>query len=264
MLEFMIRRGRPQLTILATMTLVAVCAVVLGCIVDLRRIRRAQVSFGRRATSYAQLEKLERAKLSDILRDVASYKQGLDREKKSLERLVAAVGRRRSVSDRDILLERIRLKMESYDFSAALARDRLLDARRARVNADRLSTLKQVYANAAGCLWLPFAPGPLAGRNPESEHPTGMRGGALHRDEIGEADECIERNNETKESPESDVGEPPGAVIFRFRRMQRRSSPRSVNTAIIAWGRNSVTEAGRCAQGIYRCVEDRSARTAIS
>jgi hypothetical protein len=195
MLKSIIRRGQPQVTILATMTFVAVCAIILGGILDARRIRRARVSFGQRATNYAQLEKLERDKLSDILRDVAWYKQRVDRERKSLERLLTTVGRRRSFADQDLLLERIRRRAESYDFSAALARERVLDARRARVNADRLSALKQVYAKAANCLWLPFAPGPLAGRDPESERPLELREGALRPDEIHGTDQSIERTN---------------------------------------------------------------------
>jgi hypothetical protein len=66
------------------------------------------------------------------------------------------------------------------------------------------------------------------------------------------------------------AGVPPLAIAWYRQRVRRRVIAGESKSDIHAHEASqtpiskSVTDAGRCAQGIWRCVEDRSARTAIS
>lgn len=58
--KLMMRVIPGRVTIPGLMFAVALCALIIGCILEMRRIKRAQAFFGQMAAIYAQREKLER------------------------------------------------------------------------------------------------------------------------------------------------------------------------------------------------------------
>ena len=86
-------------------------------------------------------------------------------------------------------------------------RRNLMDARRARTKAERFAILKQINAEAASCLWLPFAPSPLALRYPEN----GVRAGNDNRnwpaDEADAAEDLFKGIDEIVKPEKPDVRE---------------------------------------------------------
>ena len=50
-----------RITITGLMSAVLCCAVLLACVAEMRRIKRAQAFFGQMAANYAQRETLERS-----------------------------------------------------------------------------------------------------------------------------------------------------------------------------------------------------------
>jgi hypothetical protein len=162
-----IQYRRPWATTLGIMITVFVSAVILACIVEGRRIKRVQESYRRRAASYAQLEKLERDHASSLLKSALFLKQLYEREKASIESGRLKL-RGRSLDHRgDTFLELLRTMEQENDRTFGSGKRSLVLAQKARAKADRLSSLKRQYAEAAGGFWLPFAPDPLAVRRPE-------------------------------------------------------------------------------------------------
>jgi hypothetical protein len=206
----MIRHGLPRVTILGMMTTVFVCGVILGCIVEIRRIKRAQAFFGQQAAYYAQRERIERNTLSFFLNSALSDKRLAENMKQSIERSRFRVGDRWGQADIDRRLLMSKLKL--YEAAMESGRQCLLYAQNARVEADRLSLLRCDYAEAASCWWLPFAPSPMSGRHPETE------GSASSRKSVLLEKKLKARPSSTKEptkpaNPQPDIGQPP----FGFR-----------------------------------------------
>jgi hypothetical protein len=195
-LKLMIGVRRTRVTITGLIFTVVFCAVILRCIVETRRIKRAQAFFGQMASIYAQREALERSKMSDCL-DMAEFDRRMaEKEKESIERLGSRVGRHLGEVE-----SHLRWKVQFYNQSVASVRQSLLSAREARIKADRFAILKQTYASAASCLWLPFAPSPLAVRHPENGGRSSLGKRRLPADESDEADEIPTEGTDETEKP---------------------------------------------------------------
>jgi hypothetical protein len=217
-LKPMIRLKRTRVTITGLIFTVVFCAVILRCIVETRRIKRAQAFFGQMASIYSQREALERSKISNSLNMAQFYKRMAEKEKESIEWLGSRVGRH--LGDVEIHLQ---WRVKFYNESVASQRKSLLDAREARIKADRFAILKQTYAAAASCLWLPFAPSPLAVPHPEHGGPASLVRRRLPADEADEADEIpTEPTDETEKPAKPELREtPPTFSISVIRRVGR-------------------------------------------
>jgi hypothetical protein len=77
----------------------------------------------------------------------------------------------------------------------------------ARIKAERFAILKQTYAEAASCLWLPFAPSPLVVRHPENG--VAARSGSRQwpADEADAAEDIRKGIDETEKPAKPDLGE---------------------------------------------------------
>jgi hypothetical protein len=206
----------PRVTITELLVTVLFCAVILGCIVETRRIKRAQTFFGQMASIYSQREALERSKISDF-NDIASfYKEMAQKERESIERQDSRVGRHLGEAESIQLRRRVLL----YNECVTSERQSLLHARGARIKADRFALLKQTYAEAASYLWLPFAPSPLAVRHPENGGRAGLGRRPLPPDEADQADDIpTEGTDETEKPTIPDFGErPPSFSIYLLQR----------------------------------------------
>jgi hypothetical protein len=212
-LKPMIRLKRTRVTITGLIFTVVFCAVILRCIVETRRIKRAQAFFGQMASIYSQREALERSKISDSLGMAQFYKRMAEKEKESIEWLGSRVGRHLGDVEIDI-----RRRVKFYNESVASQRQSLLHAREARIKADRFAILKQTYAEAASCLWLPFAPSPLAVRHPENGGRASSVKRRLPADEADEADRTPTEGIDEPEKPaKPDVGGTPPRVDISVR-----------------------------------------------
>jgi hypothetical protein len=211
----MIRLKWARLTITGLIFTLVFCALILGCIFETRRIKRAQAFFGQMASIYSQREALERSKISDCL-DMAQFdKRMAEKEKESIERLGSRVGRHLGDVETDL-----RWRVQLYNECVASQRRSLLYAREARIKADRFAILKQTYAAAASRLWLPFAPSPLAVPHPEHGGRASVGRRRLPADEADEADEIpTEPTDETEKPAKPELREtPPTFSISVIRR----------------------------------------------
>jgi hypothetical protein len=75
MLRFSLQSSRSRPTLLGLMMAVFVSGVSLGCVAEMRRIKRAQSYFRQQAAHFAQLETLERDVASLCLSTALSCKQ---------------------------------------------------------------------------------------------------------------------------------------------------------------------------------------------
>ena len=210
------RHGRTRVTITGLISTVVFCAVILGCIVEIQRIKRAQAFFRQMSSIYAQRETLERSKISSFL-DMAQFDNSMaESEKESIERLRSGGGRQFGEVD-----SHLRWRVRFYHEHVASERRCLSYASEARIKADRFAILKQTYATAANSLWLPFAPSPLAVRHPENGGRASLVKRRLPADEADEADEVpLERTDETEKSAKPKLRETPST--FSISGVRRR------------------------------------------
>ena len=73
--------------------------------------------------------------------------------------------------------------------------------------AERFAILKQIYAEAASCLWLPFAPSPLAVRHPENGVGAGKDNRNWPADEADAAEDLFKGVDEIVKPAKPDVRE---------------------------------------------------------
>jgi hypothetical protein len=203
MRKLMMRVIPGRVTIPGLMFAVALCALIIGCILEMRRIKRAQAFFGQMAAIYAQREKLERDLIPFLLDQALREKRMAERERESIERSNA--GRHWGDRQDTLLSSRIRL----LELSMASGREYLLRVRQARIKAERFAILKQTYAEAANCLWLPFAPSPLVVRHPENG--VAARSGSRQwpADEADAAEDILKGIDVTEKPAKPDAGETP-------------------------------------------------------
>jgi hypothetical protein len=201
MLKLMIPLRRPRVTITGLMSVVVFCALLLGCIIEMRRIMRAQLFFGQMAANYAQREKFERDSIAFDLDLALVHKRIAESQRESIERQADRAGRHLGDVNDALLQSRIRL----YESRIDSGRRNLMQVREARIKAERFAILKQIYADAASCLWLPFAPSPLAVRHPEN----GGRAGKVSRhwtaDEADAAEDLFKGMDEIEKPAKPDV-----------------------------------------------------------
>jgi hypothetical protein len=157
-----LRLARLQVTIFGMISIVAACAFALACALDMRRIKNARLDLIKQSGRCAQLEKLERDKCASFVSSALFDKSTAEWSKQSLGHLAFEVFNCQSEDEKLRLLEMGRRRLGFYDRSVASERKHRAHARAARARAERFCTLKQVYADAASRLWLPFTRGPLA------------------------------------------------------------------------------------------------------
>jgi hypothetical protein len=146
------RSRRLQLTIAGILGIVALIAVLLGCFVEVYRIRRTQAFYRQEAANYAQLEKGEERKRSEHLRTALLLKERIE---------YLELHPRAGVQDHFVFPFPADLDASYTDFCLNRGREELVRAAEARANAQRFSKLRQRYHEAGTCLWLPFGPNPL-------------------------------------------------------------------------------------------------------
>jgi hypothetical protein len=203
MRKLMMRVIPGRVTIPGLMFAVALCALIIGCILEMRRIKRAQAFFGQMAAIYAQREKLERDFIPFLLDHALREKRMAESERESIERSNA--GRHLEEIPDALLSSRIRL----LERSMASGREDLLRVRLARIKAERFAILKQTYAEAASCLWLPFAPSPLVVRHPENGVGASSRNRHWPADEADAAEDILKGIDVTEKPAKPDAGETP-------------------------------------------------------
>jgi hypothetical protein len=203
-----------RVTIAGLMFTVVFCAAILACLVETRRIKRAQTYFGQMAAIYAQREVLERSKISNFLSLASFHKQMAEKERESIERQASRM-RRHFGEDES---SGVRLKVWMYNTYVDSEKRSLSYVQEARLKADRFAILKQTYAEAASCLWLPFAPSPLAVRHPENGGRASSVKRRLPADEADEADRTPTEGIDEPEKPaKPDVGGTPPRVDISVR-----------------------------------------------
>jgi hypothetical protein len=153
-----------RVTITGLMIAVVFCALLLGCLLEMRRIKRAQLFFGQMAANYAQREKYLRDNIAIYLHQAQLDKRMAESQRESIERQASRGGRHLGDVGEGLLKSNLRL----YEGYLNSGRRNLTQVREARIKAERFALLKQNYADAASCLWLPFAPSPLVVRYPEN------------------------------------------------------------------------------------------------
>jgi hypothetical protein len=201
MRKLMMRVIPGRVTIPGLMFAVAFCALIIGCILEMRRIKRAQAFFGQMAAIYAQREKLERDLIPFLLDQALREKRMAESERESIER--SSAGRHLGEIPDALLSSRIRL----LERSMASGREDLLRVRQARIKAERFAILKRTYAEAASCLWLPFAPSPLAVRHPENGVGASSRTRHWPADEADAAEDILKGIDETEKPAKPDLDE---------------------------------------------------------
>ena len=135
-----------------------VCAVVLGLVVEVRKIRRAKAFFQQEATRYAQLERLERGEIAYLLRLAQFHKETAENDLREIEVLRATLGSYHWPAEKTSLLRRIERRVRSYETSMVEGRRCLASVQKKRGRIVELSGVRQAYDNAACSLWIPFAP----------------------------------------------------------------------------------------------------------
>ena len=135
-----------------------VCAVVLGLVVEVRKIRRAKAFFQQEATRYAQLERLERGENAYLLRLAQFHKETAENDLREIEVLRATLGSYHWPAEKTSLLRRIERRVRSYEKSMVEGRRCLASVQKKRGRIVELSGVRQAYDNAACSLWIPFAP----------------------------------------------------------------------------------------------------------
>ena len=147
-----LRRWRKSIA--GLMTIVAITAIVLGCLRERYRIARAQAYYLKEAAKYARFEKFENAQRSRYLQHALLDKRLIER----LADLDSADGFYDHFVQPRVLIRR---DIEIYKRSLERGRKALASAIEARMNAKRYSDLRLQYEHAGSCLWLPFFPNPL-------------------------------------------------------------------------------------------------------
>jgi hypothetical protein len=165
MLYFMAQYCRPRPTIQGTMAAVFACGLILGCVIETRRIKRAQACFRQRAADFGQLETGERNLASTFLSQSLNHKKVCEQYTEWIERL-RTPGDRSFPNPNNRVINGLEAAIEQ---SFALGKQRLLDAQEAKSKAENFSILRRAYAEAAKCVWLPFTPSPLPGDLPAAE-----------------------------------------------------------------------------------------------
>ena len=130
--------------------------------------------------------------------------------KQSLGRLVFSVVNCQSEDEKHHLLEMGRRQLRVYDQSVASERKCQAYARAARARADRFCTLKQVYADAASRLWLPFTRGPLAGSLPQLDENAGPSQSGPPATLSEEPEDPAESRNGSEKPRQLKIGKPLG------------------------------------------------------
>jgi hypothetical protein len=151
----MMRRPRLRLTIAGIMGVVACTAVVLECLVDAVRIRRAQAFYLRESAKYAQLESRENQNQSFYLQ-AALLENNLIDHLRQIES-----DRRESMRDHFYAPLRIVPDTERYKINFERGRKYLARLAQSRIKAKRYSELSRRYKTAGTGLWLPFGQNPL-------------------------------------------------------------------------------------------------------
>jgi hypothetical protein len=149
------RRRRLRLTIAGIMGIVALTAIVLGCLVEAVRIRRTQAFYLRESAKYAQLEKSENQMQSAYLTLTGSTKKLIEHMKD--------IESDNFVADHFFVPSPVGAYTELYKIEFERGRKYLAALGAARTNAKRYSELSRRYKRAGTCLWLPFGPNPLSG-----------------------------------------------------------------------------------------------------
>jgi hypothetical protein len=152
------RIGRRQITIAGALLIVALTAIVLGLLVEARRIKRTQALYLKESAKYAQLEKHEIAERSIHLQRALILKKTIEFMEE----------RRREEGARDHFFvpsqpadRFIGSQAEAYNRNLKWGRESLVRADVARTRAQRFGELRRSYKEAGNCLWLPFGPNPL-------------------------------------------------------------------------------------------------------